>query len=120
MSRIFIHSLAAPMGFGKYASSSLKSVIDDDPSYIEWCVANIAGFAFEAEAAEYVRHAIPGLGHVTVADSEWRGHSVRTGGMCRHEDDDRDYDDDPYDIDYSCYNDQLDPDQQDKEFWDQF
>lgn len=124
MSRTYVHSLDAPMGFGKYASRTLRSVIDVDPSYVVWCAENLDGFAFDAEAADYARDAIPGLGYVDVAESEPSSGFAHNGYVRRYEEEDISADDDccddPYDIDYSCYNDQLDPDQQDKEFWDQF
>lgn len=126
MSRTYVHSLDAPMGFGKYASRTLRSVIDDDPSYVEWCASNLDGFAFDAEAADYARGAIPGLGYINVAEEKYSSGFARRGSSRRYDEEediesvDDDGWDDPYDIDYSCYDDQLDPDQQDKEFWDQF
>lgn len=126
MSRIYVHSLDAPMGFGKYASRTLRSVSNDDPSYVVWCAENLDGFAFDTEAADYARGAIPGMGYMNVADEESRGCFAHKGYGSRYDDEeeiesvDDDGYDDPYDIDYSCYDDQLDPDQQDKEFWDQF
>lgn len=114
------------MGFGKYSSLTLKSVIDSDPSYIDWCLRNIISFSLDAEATVYACRMIPGFcGGVANCEDETDSEDEENGGDWCRVDDSEDYDsfadpNDDYDIDYTYYNDQLDPDQQDKEFWDQF
>lgn len=122
MKRTF--SLYQDMGFGKYSDQTLIYVINNDPSYVRWCLENIAGFTMTQNARRYYNgdEAAAEEEDEEVCDYEdnWEFH--RRSGM--HDDWYDDFDDDGagWDVyqgasDNPYYNDQLDLDQQSDEFW---
>jgi hypothetical protein len=126
--------------FGKYDGYTLDYVATNDISYILWCVRNIKKFLIsEEELVEYcnkskskiisilsnpsedfVNSAFPFLlsqNDLTLLNKKWEDYEEYIEMM-----DNADYD---YNDDYSVgnnpyYNDNLDMDQQDPEFWDWF
>jgi hypothetical protein len=41
------------IAFGKHKGKTYKQVIDTEPSYIDWCLTNIANFRLTKGAEEY-------------------------------------------------------------------
>lgn len=46
--------------FGKYKGSTIKEIIEDDPSYIEWCQDAIDDFELNDSAADYLEETLNG------------------------------------------------------------
>lgn len=42
-----MYDLDSIMGFGKYANSTVEDVLEDDPSYLRWCLENIPRFTVD-------------------------------------------------------------------------
>lgn len=106
---LYVHSLYETMGFGKHSNETLKEVIDNDPSYIRWCLGNVPTFAMTDNATSYYH------GNKTAAeDTEDCGWEERDD----YWDDDQYWDDEENVSSNPYYNDDLDMDQQSPEFWD--
>lgn len=45
--------------FGKYKGRRLCDVLEDDPSYVHWCMGNIDDFTFSAETIEKIKQLFP-------------------------------------------------------------
>ena len=137
-----MHSLDEPMGFGKYATKTLRDVIDTAPSYVGWCVESLEGFVMTDGAFKYFRERSAG----EFTPAEWynmadinssmlnEGRGMSAADNCPYvypEPEYRrlrnyyeehpwladDYLDDDDGVNWSCYNSDLDLDQQSEDFW---
>ena len=50
---LFIYALNSTFKFGKYKGTSVKSVLETDISYINWCLINNETFVLAADAEDY-------------------------------------------------------------------
>ena len=124
--------------FGKYEGSTLEQVAEENSHYILWCVLNIPKFLiYETDFKEYSEKysiTIPGVDVQTGEAVDCRLNCFNYGeGDLQHLRNKweayEEYMDLQSEADYSCYNDysvnnnpyyndNLDMDQQDPEFWD--
>lgn len=49
------------LGFGKYSELSLEEVLNDNPSYISWCIDNISEFCMSPELIDEIKTRFPNL-----------------------------------------------------------
>ncbi len=59
--------LTDKMNYGKYRDDTIKEVIDNTPSYIEWALDEVNGFELDDEAMAEYEEAIE-----TLYDDIWR------------------------------------------------
>lgn len=52
-----VYSLHTTLSFGKYKGESVRAIIDNDPSYIEWALDNIKWFTLDDDAQYALDHA---------------------------------------------------------------
>lgn len=52
------YKLSDKLGFGKYKGLSIKDVINEDCTYIKWCVDNVADFELDVQASDYHEEAM--------------------------------------------------------------
>jgi hypothetical protein len=53
-----MYTLDTKIKFGKHKLFTIQEVIDDDPTYIEWCLDNVKGFELDDAAMDYFNDAI--------------------------------------------------------------
>jgi hypothetical protein len=49
-----IYSLKTKIAFGKHKGETIQEIIDEDSSYIEWCLDTIDDFELDEEADDYL------------------------------------------------------------------
>jgi hypothetical protein len=109
--------------FGKYEGKSLRDVLEIQPSYLNWCVINLDHFFLPEETIQEIQNIKPDFSLTNEAKNINDNKSI---SFEKEEDDVEDlgnYDNrDSYEdyTDWTHYNDNLDMDQQDIEFWNQF
>jgi len=59
MNRSTFYSLDDEFQFGKHLGSSLRSVINDDPGYLVWCLENLIHLEMSSELIETIREEYP-------------------------------------------------------------
>lgn len=49
------YNLSDLLGFGKYRNRSISYVLENDATYIYWCITNIPNFTLTDEAIQYAK-----------------------------------------------------------------
>ena len=89
----FFDDIGTPFRFGRYKGWSLRRVIENNPSYLYWCIDTIPSFRLSPDAILQIRELYP----MFIITQNFRGHI----GVQEDEDGDGDYE--PHYDDSSCY-----------------
>ncbi len=101
----------------------MRDVLEIQPSYLNWCVINLDHFFLPEETIQEIQNIKPDF---SLSNEAKKINNNKSSSFEKEEDDVEDlgnYDNrDSYEdvTDWSHYNDNLDMDQQDIEFWNQF
>lgn len=120
-----IYQLGSQFTFGKFSGKKMSDVVNEQPSYISWCLINLDHFLIWSDTLAAIVSMAPSfkLSKEAVVALETKTATYFDEQESRN---DR-YEEsrssrlnrlDP--TDYTHYNDDLDPDQQSEEFWNQF
>ena len=93
----YFDDIGTPFRFGRYKGWSLRRVIENNPSYLYWCVDTISSFRISLDAISQIREMYP----MFIITQNFRGHI----GELEEEDDDDDepdYDDSSFYNNYNC------------------
>lgn len=133
--------LESQLNFGKHKKKTIKEILEIEPTYINWCARNIANFIIDNDEVTKIREFLPNF-HFSFEENKriyyWIFADLDNEEVEPEEDyeyyanllsenADEYYDDyndfernDNFKTDWTHYNDDLDWDQQDQEFWEQF
>lgn len=120
-----IYQLESQFTFGKFSGKKMSDVLVEQPSYISWCLINLDHFLIWSDTLSQILVACPNFKLSIEAQAAL---VKKTDEYFEEQDNANDrYEEsrsnrlnrlDP--TDYTHYNDDLDPDQQSEEFWNQF
>lgn len=57
--------------FGKHKGKTVEEVIDEEPTYIEWCIDNVTGFELSDKTFEYYQRGLEDY-EENRNDPDWR------------------------------------------------